>query len=80
MTSTGIAIDNTAWVEVADNVDYLLQNKDGNNVYVKASDTEPTSADGSVILPQYGVINQQVLAGRIWVCAKDAQATISISV
>lgn len=80
MTSTGSVIYNNAWKEIADNVDYMLQNKDKSSiVWVKASDAEPTDLDGAIELPYQGVISQHLLSGKIWAKAKEAQATVSIS-
>lgn len=60
-----IKLTKGAWVELADNEDYLIQNKDESGVYIMASDTEPTVSVG-LKLPAEGVVTQTILVGKIW--------------
>lgn len=78
-TQNKVTLNGATWIEVADNVDYTVQNIGVYDIRIKNSTLIPTDISGSLILRPDKVINQNVLSGRIWIIADDVQAFASIS-
>lgn len=68
VNNSGIANPNS-WLEICDNVAFVLQNKGTLDIYVIASDTTPTSVGDAITLTSGEIITDKDIAGKIWVSA-----------
>lgn len=68
VNNSGIANPNS-WLEICDNVAFVLQNKGTLDIYVIASDTTPTSVGDAITLASGEIITDKDIAGKIWVSA-----------
>lgn len=76
---SGIANLNS-WLEICDNVAFVLQNKGTSDIYVIASATTPTSVGDAITLTSGEIITDKDIAGKIWVSSPSTAAPIAWAV
>lgn len=69
----------TAWTEVADNQDFVLQNMDKQDaILVSTGASAPTDDSGALELPAKGVISHVLLPdSKIWIKALKLKTDVS---
>ena len=78
MVNNPIKLEANVWTLIADNVDYLMQNKTVNQVMVKASATTPTDTNGSFTLEQGDLIGSSLLSGKVYAMTlKECYVTVA---
>ena len=79
MVSYSQVLTKGVWFEVANAVDYALQNRSGSDIpiLVKLSDTTPTSTVGAFSLRNGDGVSSANLPGRVWATTLDEKATIA---
>ena len=55
------------WVQIANNVPYLVQNRGNIPVLIQSNDSTPTDDNLSFYLPSSQTISDSVLDGVVWV-------------
>jgi hypothetical protein len=77
MVSFKQQINNTTWINIASDVDYILQNLGPSKIYIKASATIPTNVDGALEMDPKDVIGNTLLSGNIWIRGILGDSTVS---
>lgn len=78
MVNNPIKLEANVWTVIADNVDYLLQNRTAEQVMIKASDTLPTNTSGSFVLENGELIGSTLLSGIVYAMSvKECYVTVA---
>ena len=78
MVNSAVKLNAGVWTLIADNVDYLMQNKTVNQVMVKASAATPTDTNGSFTLEQGDLIGSSLLSGKVYAMTlKECYVTVA---
>lgn len=69
-----------AWVQISNDVDYMLQNNSNSYIYVTASALSPTSTANAFKLPAEGVVTSAMLKGIIWVTGSSGKQLVTYAI
>ncbi len=70
----------STWVEIADSVDYTIQNISAYPLRLKESAAQPTDKLGALLVKPDALINQVILQGKVWARADRDKSIASVSV